>query len=148
MAGLGSDYRDPTPAEWDRHADAHWKSFDAWLTDVAEHRGMSFARAESLAHGRVFTGRQAAANGLIDAVGYLDDAVALASELAGLEGEAPPRVVHLPESVDLLESFFRDEPGVDTPVAAAVRSTLNRELRREMTGSLDFLERGAANVAR
>ncbi|MBC8425549.1 S49 family peptidase [bacterium] len=148
MAGLGSDYRDPTEAEWERHADAHWKSFDTWLADVAEHRGMSFARAESLAHGRVFTGRQAAANGLIDAVGYLDDAVALAAELAGLDPAAPPRLVHLPESQDLLESFFSDEPGIDTPVAAAVRSTLNRELRREMLGSLDFLERGAVNVAR
>ncbi len=148
MARLGTDYRDPTEAEWDRHVDAHWKSYNAWLEDVAERRGLTFEQAETLAHGRVFTGRQALENGLIDAVGTFDDAVALAAELAEIEADTPLRIVHLPETRDLLASIFSDGPGVDTPVAAAVRSALYREVSREVRGSLDFLERGAVNVVR
>jgi protease IV len=147
-ARLGTDYRDPTDAEWDRHVDAHWKSFNAWLEDVAEHRGLTFEYAETLAHGRVFTGRQAVENGLIDAVGNYDDALALAAELAEIDTDEPPKVVHLPEVKDLLGTIFSDEPGVDAPVASAVRAALYREVSREMNGSLNFLERGAANVAR
>ncbi len=41
-----------------------------WFVDlVAERRGLTAARARALADGSVFTGRQAADNGLVDAVG-------------------------------------------------------------------------------
>ena len=148
MARLGTDYRDPTDAECHRHVDAHWKSLNAWLEDVALKRGMTFERAESLAHGRVWTGRQALANGLIDAVGNYDDALALAAELAEIDPETPLDVVHLPATMGLLESFFSDEPGSGDPVAAAARAALYREVSREVRGSVDFMQRGAANVTR
>ena len=90
MAELGTDMRDPTDEEWERHVDAHYKSFNAWMADVGEKRGISFEHMKTLAHGRVWTGRQAVENGLIDAVGNLDDAVALAAELAELGREARP----------------------------------------------------------
>ncbi len=41
---------------------------------VAEQRGLDMSRARELADGRVFTGRQAVANGLIDAIGGESDA--------------------------------------------------------------------------
>ncbi len=41
---------------------------------VAEQRGFDMSRARDLADGRVFTGRQAVANGLIDAIGGESDA--------------------------------------------------------------------------
>ncbi len=145
---LGNDWRDPTPAEWERHVDAHWKSYDDWLQDVANRRGMSFEEAELLGHGRVWTGRQAADNGLIDALGNYDDAVALAAELAEIDSEKPPKIVHLPEVKGLLGSLFGGESGVDDPVAAAMRSAVYRGVASEMRGSLDFMERGAVNVAR
>jgi protease-4 len=146
MALLGSDMRDPTPEEWARHTDAHWKSFNAWLADVAEHRGMAFEDAEKLAHGRIWTGRQAVANGLIDGVGNLDDAVAKALNLAEVEQDKAPKVLHLPEKQDLLASLFSDDVQADDPVAAAVRAVLYREIQMQTMQTMDFLQRGAANV--
>jgi len=148
MARLGTDMRDPTPEEWERHTEAHYRSFNSWLADVAEKRGMTFEHAQTLAHGRVWTGRQAVANGLIDAVGNLDDAVALAAELAELDQEKPPTVVHLPEKTDLLQSLTGGGPEADSPVAAAVRAVLYRELRTQVRQTLEFAEQGAVNVAR
>lgn len=146
MAELGTDMRDPTPEEWARHTEAHWISFNEWLADVAKERGLEFALAETLAHGRTWTGNQALANGLIDAVGNLDDAVALAAELAGLEPDEAPRVVHLPEAQGMLASLLGGGKDAGDPVAAALRDALYRGLRAQVRETGTFLQQGAANV--
>ncbi|MFO7608872.1 MAG: S49 family peptidase [Candidatus Krumholzibacteriia bacterium] len=146
MAELGTDMRDPTPEEWARHTEAHWISFNEWLADVAKERGLEFAQAETLAHGRTWTGNQAVANGLIDAVGNLDDAVALAAELAELEPDKAPRVVHLPEAQGMLASLLGGGKDAGDPVAAALRDALHRGLRAQVRETGTFLQQGAANV--
>lgn len=52
---------------------------------VADSRGMSVDAVESIAQGRVWSGRDALAIGLVDSLGTLQDAAASAAELAGLE---------------------------------------------------------------
>jgi protease-4 len=146
MAEYGTDMRDPTPEEWKRHTEAHWLSFNEWLADVAKERGLAFAAAESLAHGRTWTGSQAVANGLIDAVGNLDDAIALAAELAELEPGKAPTVVHLPAEKSLLSSLIGGDADAGDPVAAAVRSALYRSLRGQVRETGAFLMDGAGNV--
>ena len=58
--------------------------FNVWLADVAKYRGMTFEEAELLAHGRVWTGEQAAENGLIDEVGGLMQAVNIAKRVKNI----------------------------------------------------------------
>lgn len=147
MADFGTDMRDPTPEEWARHSEAHYISFNEWLADVAQRRGMSFEHAETLAHGRTWTGAQAVENGLIDAVGTLDDAIALAAELAELEEGKHPKVVHLPESVGLIRSLLgMGGSSPSDPVAAAARAAVYREMRSQVRDTMHFLEHGAADV--
>jgi protease-4 len=55
---------------------------------VAEGRRLPGARVEEIARGRVWTGSQALERGLVDRLGGLAEAVALAKELAGLDEEA------------------------------------------------------------
>ncbi len=145
MAMLGTDDRAPTAEEWERHADAHWRSFNSWLEDVAEERGMEFAYAETLAHGRVWTGRQAVDNGLIDRTGDLRDAVAWAAELAEIDPDDTVGTVHLPESKDLLATLMSDD-APDADVVAALRSAVWSGLRNDVRESGRFLHRGAVNV--
>jgi len=52
---------------------------------VADSRGMSLEEVEKLAQGRVWSGQQALANGLIDGLGGMDEALAAAARLAEIE---------------------------------------------------------------
>jgi protease-4 len=74
---------------------------------VAEGRSLDLAEVELLADGRVFTGQQAKSILLVDDIGDLHDAIKLAGELGGIEGE--PRVLETskPFSLrDLLQNTF------------------------------------------
>lgn len=62
-----------------------------FIEAVAEGRSLEVGEVRPLADGRVFTGRQAKAAKLVDELGDLDDAIKLAAEMAGIEGE--PKVV-------------------------------------------------------
>ncbi|HEY4706206.1 MAG TPA: signal peptide peptidase SppA [Thermodesulfobacteriota bacterium] len=63
-----------------------------FIQAVAEGRGISPEAVEKIADGRIFTGAQAKAQGLVDELGSLSDAIALGARLAGIEGE--PEVVY------------------------------------------------------
>ena len=62
-----------------------------FIEAVAEGRALEPSTVQALADGRIFTGRQAKDAKLVDELGNLDDAIQLAAELAGIEGE--PKVV-------------------------------------------------------
>lgn len=59
--------------------------YQDFVRRVARHRDMPETDVETIAEGQVWTGADALANGLIDGLGELDDAVAAAASLAGLE---------------------------------------------------------------
>lgn len=59
---------------------------------VAESRNMDLEKVRLLADGRIFTGRQALQEGLVDELGGYRDAIRVAAELAGIEGK--PKVIH------------------------------------------------------
>lgn len=62
-----------------------------FIEAVAEGRSMELRAAQMLADGRIFTGRQAKDAKLVDELGDLEDAIQLAAEVVGIEGE--PKVV-------------------------------------------------------
>jgi len=83
--------------------DVHRQFIDA----VADGRSLDVAEVEQLADGRVFTGQQAKSMLLVDDIGDLHDAIKLAGELGGIEGEPRVMEVSKPFSVrDLLANTF------------------------------------------
>ena len=62
-----------------------------FIEAVAAGRALEPTAVQALADGRIFTGRQAKDAKLVDELGDLEDAIQLAAELAGIEGE--PKVV-------------------------------------------------------
>jgi len=62
-----------------------------FIEAVAEGRSLEVPEVQALADGRIFTGRQAKAAKLVDELGNLDDAIQLAADVVGIEGE--PKVI-------------------------------------------------------
>ncbi|NIM65404.1 MAG: signal peptide peptidase SppA [Candidatus Latescibacteria bacterium] len=141
MALLFSQYRDFTEAERERFEKNHWDGFNMWLADVAKYRGMTFEEAEKLAHGRVWTGRQAKANGLIDEVGGLDRAIELAKELAEIPAGEKVTVVHYPKRE---KSFLSSLLGGG--LAASVRWAAYRYLHQDVLETARSLSSGPVYI--
>ena len=74
--------------------DSITRIYDLFLDRVSESRGMTREEVDELGGGRVWTGRQALENGLVDEIGGLEAAIAKAKELAGLSAKAPVRIMH------------------------------------------------------
>ncbi|MGA7296610.1 MAG: signal peptide peptidase SppA [Rhodanobacteraceae bacterium] len=60
------------------------KGYRDFVGHVAAARGKSFEDIDAIAQGRVWSGRQAQARGLVDQLGGLEDATRLAAKMAGL----------------------------------------------------------------
>lgn len=63
--------------------------YDQFRTAVADRRKVDSAALDTLADGRVLTGRQAWRAGLVDSIGTFNDAKSEALKLAGLPADAP-----------------------------------------------------------
>jgi protease-4 len=105
-----------------------WLKINSWLDriyadftgKVASGRKMTREQVHDVARGRVWTGADAAANGLVDRLGGLDVAMALARGRAGLPETAPVRLY--PRSTPL-DRFRRPESSEDYSAAAAALLT-------------------------
>lgn len=76
---------------------------------------MTRERLLELAGGRIYTGRQARAVGLIDEVGTLEDALAYAAKLGGLPAGKEPELLQLPKAKNPLEALLGSALGAEAP---------------------------------
>ena len=74
---------------------------DQFIKSVAEGRKMLPEDVRKIADGRIFTGKQALAAGLVDELGNLEDAIKAAAKLSGIKGE--PEVVSKKEKLSFME---------------------------------------------
>ena len=86
-----------------QYVDNIYKTFTA---KAAQGRKMDVERLRSLASGRVWSGLEAKANGLIDEIGSLDDAVAAAAKLAKLGDDY--KLQRMPREKDFFETIMAE----------------------------------------
>jgi protease IV len=84
---------------------------------VAAGRKLEQAKVDSLAEGRVYTGRQALEAGLVDRLGTLDDAIDEARKLAEIDADEKLERMLLPEPRGLFDDLFAAAGGDLAPVA-------------------------------
>jgi protease-4 len=86
-------------------------TYDQFLTKALQGRQragreMTRAELEKLAGGRIWTGRQAKASGLVDELGTLDDALAAARTMAQMDKDAEPELLILPRTRNFLDTLL------------------------------------------
>src|SRR3990170_7569722 len=92
---MGSPFRPLTDAERDIFQSVIDELHAQFVARVVERRRIPAAEAAALADGRIYTAEQARARRLVDRVGYMPDALAVARQAAGVE-EARVIVYHRP----------------------------------------------------
>jgi protease IV len=94
---MGSPFRALTPEERAIFQDVIDKLYGRFVGLVARERRIDEARVRQFADGRIYTADQALELGLVDRIGYLEDAIAMARETAGLR-EAQVVTYHRPRT--------------------------------------------------
>ena len=79
---------------------------EQFITVVERERRLKHSEAVEIADGRVFTGEQAVKMGLVDTLGTFEEAVKIAAELSGIDGE--PSIVKEREKRSFFERMFGD----------------------------------------
>lgn len=116
--------------------------YDQFLTKAIEGRtraGKSFTRDSMLkvAEGRIWTGRQALANGLVDALGSLEDAIGEAKVLAGLPRDADTDFLVLPKARTFIDALL--EKSSDASSGVLLRALANLPELRPHARTLEGL---------
>ncbi len=102
--------------------------YDVFTGHVSRSRGLTTNEVLAIAGGRVWSGEQAVANGLVDRIGGIDDALAmLTKDVNDFE------ILHLPKPGSMLDSFAEMFGGVkmmlDDPRARLITPRLERAIR-------------------
>ncbi len=81
--------------------------YHRFVSKVAEHRGMDYEHARSLAKGRVWTGTDAKERGLVDVLGGMDKTISLAKKRIGLDDTMRVAIKIWPKPVDEITAILR-----------------------------------------
>ena len=100
---IGSPFRDMTDQDHELLQGVVTDAYDQFVTIVSTERRIPEDSVRAFADGRIMTGRQALALGLVDTLGTFEDAKRIAASLCGIEGE--PRLIRTRRR---LRSWLRD----------------------------------------
>ena len=114
-AALYSDYGGFTPTERERVEKMMKTIYGDFVRKAAAGRGKSFDEIDEIAQGRVWTGKQAKALGLVDELGGLETALSIAKKEAGFAETDEVDLIVLPKQKpffeQLLEQMIEDTEG-------------------------------------
>ena len=105
-ATLYSDYGGFTPTERERVEKMMQTVYKDFVSKAAAGRNKSFGEIDEIAQGRVWTGKQAKALGLVDELGGLDTALSIAKEQAGFADDDEVNLIVLPKQKPFLEEIL------------------------------------------
>ncbi len=105
-ATLYSDYGGFTPTERERVEKLMQTVYQDFVRKAANGRKKPYAELDAIAQGRVWTGKQAKELGLVDELGGLETALAIAKKQAGFSEEDKLNIIVLPKQKTFFEQLF------------------------------------------
>ena len=116
-ADIYSDYSNFSQSERQKIEKMLHKVYDDFVNKVAEGRQKTYDEIHQIAQGRVWTGQQAKELGLIDWLGGLDTALAIAKKHVSISHDEPIEIITLPKPKPLLEILMEDfEANLQVPL--------------------------------
>ena len=106
-ATLYSDYGGFTPTVRARVETMMKTIYKDFVSKAAEGRGKTYDEIDEIAQGRVWTGKQAKALGLVDEFGGFDTALSIAKEQAGFTEDDEVNLIVLPKQKPFLEELLK-----------------------------------------
>jgi protease-4 len=138
----------PYNGEETKKLQEHLQAFyDQFIEKVAESRHTQPEKIDAIAQGRVWTGRQAKQNGLVDELGGLDQAIAVAKQRAKITPDSDVEIVMYPPRKNFYELVSEQLSGSTDQMAvgAWMSSNLTRgelEALRALRGPVAIFHRG------
>jgi protease IV len=146
-AEIDSPIRPYTPEEVKKLDEQLQAFYDQFVEKVAASRHSTPEKIDALAQGRVWTGRQAKERGLVDALGGLSDAIALAKQRAKIAANSDVELVVYPPKKSFYEILSDELNGTNDSLEmgrwlSASLSGGELEMLRAMRGPLAMFHRG------
>jgi protease-4 len=116
-AEMNSQARKFNPDELKKLQEQLQAFYDQFVERVADARHSTPEKIDALAQGRVWTGRQARQNGLVDELGGLDRAVAIAKQRAKISADSDVELVVYPPRKSFYELLTTQFSGANDSVA-------------------------------
>src|SRR5467141_3547669 len=126
-ATMFTGLQDYTPAEWQRFQGWLDRVYVDFTSKVADGRKLPREKVLEIAKGRIWSGEDAKALGLVDELGGFDTALGLAKKAANIGEKEDVKIVVYPRPKTLLQSLI-ERQGADNSDKEAVAQTLVRIL--------------------
>jgi protease-4 len=125
-ATLFSDQQNFTPAQQAYIQKTLQETYQTFTQTVAADRHMSVDAVDKIAKGRVWTGAEAKQLGLVDYLGGLDRAIAVAKQLAHIPARQSVNIERLPRQKGLLDQLLQLEEDQISGRAPSLADVLQR----------------------
>lgn len=138
FSDFGNMMRSMTPGEKALMQANIERGYELFVSRCAVGRGMTPEAIKKVAEGRVWTGEQALGLGLVDKLGYIDDAIEVAANMAGISEYS---VVSYPEKKDPFTALMEELSG------GAQSMMQNRSMEARFENMLQDLQRSCGAQA-
>jgi protease-4 len=139
FTGLESPFTPFTPEELQKMNATVDGVYDGFVSRVAEGRKLPAGSVAQSAKGRVWSGQQAKQLGLVDSLGGLMDAIAIARDLGGIPADRPSVIRIYPEPLSPIEALKAVVNG-DSGIKGEIRGDLD-SIAADLDGPLGAMIR-------
>jgi protease IV len=143
-ADIYSPFTEFTPEQRERLGDYMQSFYQNFITKAATSRHTTPEKIDAVARGRVWTGRQARQQGLVDTLGGLDMAVAIAKQRANIPADEDVELVAYPPRRSFYEAISEQlgRSSLDLGVFGALTGGLDRQAIGAVAAPLRLFRRG------